>query len=268
MEGPNLRDFKMNGFKNDMNYNLVFLAGGPGLSSYSFHKLKPLSKIARLHFFDPMGTKSPLEVEPNYKNLLNEIKDYICDLENVILCGHSFGGIQAVDLAEQSQNNIKGLVCLATPISKDAFKVLNDNFLKFKSIEGDALTNKLASFPSNDVYKDWYIHFKDFYFNPSHSSLMIDAIKNDTLSVNNYSHAISEASLKENKLIKLKNKNIPKLLLFGEVDNVLPKESAQNQANLGGFELEMIKDAGHFIHYENPQQTIELIEQFIKGVKK
>lgn len=255
----------MKGFDLNINYNLVFLAGGPGLSSYSFKKLSPLREIAELHFYNPMGTVEPLNVVPSYDNLLNEIIDYIDPLENVILCGHSFGGIQAIDLASQDRKNIKGLISIASPVSADSFKILNENFSKFQTELGDMVTRELASNPSNEVYKKWYLHFKDFYFYPKHSQTMIEAITNDSVCVKNYIQAISTASEKEDSIQRLQNISIPKLLIYGEFDNVLPEQSAKSEAALGDFLLRKVNTSGHFPHYENSDQTIHIIKSFLQG---
>ena len=250
--------------------NLVFLSGGPGLSSLSFMPLKELESSFNLHFLDPMGTNSKLSVEPTYQNLLNEIESYIQDIPNVILCGHSFGGIQAVEIASKDNSNILGIIAIGSPVSQNAFKVLNKNFDVELTQEQMELSKKLQDAPTNGIYKDWFFAYRDFYFNPATSSESISVITDDNVCVKSYSSAIMESSTKESCLKALKSKNINKLFITGELDKVLPPASAKHEAEMGGFELEVIENAGHFAHYESPKETIKIIMDFLStmgGIK-
>ena len=62
--------------------NLVFISGGPGLSSMSFMPLKELESSFNLHFLDTMGTNTELSVEPTYQNLLNSFSEEKNNLKN------------------------------------------------------------------------------------------------------------------------------------------------------------------------------------------
>lgn len=85
--------------------------------------------------------------------------------------------------------------------------------------------------------------------------------------VKSYSEAIAESATKEDRLLKLKSVDIPKLFITGDADLVMPPESAKEEAELGGFDFKIVNKAGHFAHYERPQQTIELINSFLSGEK-
>jgi len=251
-------------FKNENSrLNLVFIAGGPGLSSISFNKLMPLQDKFSLYFIDPMGTTSALGEIPNYSNLLNEIKNSIKDLDNVILCGHSFGGIQAIDIASESRSNIKGLIVIGTPVSEDAFSILGKNFDEGITKEQNLITDKLENEPTDEIYKQWFYSYRDFYFNPEKSDQLISVIMDDSVCVKSYSEAIEESSAKQDKILKLKKIKIPKLFIAGDLDKVMPPKSAQHESELGGFKLEVIEGAGHFIHYECPEKTIQVINNFL-----
>jgi pimeloyl-ACP methyl ester carboxylesterase len=243
--------------------NLVFIPGGPGLSSISFEKLMPLKEKCSLHFFDPMGTTSELKVTPTYSNLLNELKESIKHLDNIVLCGHSFGGIQAIDLASQNPENIKGLIAISSPVSKNAFSIIEKNFESEASIEKNEISNRLANNPTNEIYKEWFYIFRDFYFNPKKSNEHISIVTEDSVCVRNYSEAITESSQKSETLLNLKKVSIPKLFITGSLDMIMPPLSAKYEATVGGFNLEIIKNAGHFVHYECPKEVIKIISKFL-----
>lgn len=245
------------------NLNLVFVSGGPGLSSLSFKPLVSLSDNFNLHFLDAMGTTSELKTEPNYSNLLEEIEDYISNIPNVVLCGHSFGGIQAIDITSKMKSNIIGLIVIGSPVTGNAFKILNQNFDIELSQAHIDISKKLENSPTNEIYKEWFFVYRDFYFNPKTSINNIKVITDDTVCVKSYSNAIAESATKEECLQSLNNLNIPKLFITGELDQVMPPSSAKHEADIGGFDLAVVNDAGHFVHYESPNETIELINNFL-----
>lgn len=244
-------------------FNLVFVPGGPGLSSKSFSRLEDLKNDFGLYFFDPMGTTTPLKTDPTYEVLLNEIKDAVTNIENVILCGHSAGGIQSIDLASQGLKNIKGVIAIGSPVTEHAFEVLNKGFDVEFSDEQKDLNYKLDHAPTDQIYKDWFSAFRDFYFNPKTAHKDIEVIMQDAVCVKNYSMSISESATKESSLKKLKDMNLLRLYIAGDLDRVLPPDSAKHEANLGGFDLTLIKNAGHFVQHERPKETMDVIRNFL-----
>lgn len=245
-------------------YNIVFIPGGPGLSSISFNLLEDLKSEFSLYFFDPMGTKCPLKEVPTYSALLNELKESITNIDNLILCGHSFGGIQAIDLASQDLANVKGIIAIGAPVSANAFEIIGKNFSVELNEDQKRLADLLENDPTNETYKEWMIAYKDFYFNPETSSKGIKAIEDDSLCVRSYLEAINESATKEECLKSIKDKNILKLYITGSKEKILPPTSARHEAMLGGFDLEIINHGGHFVHYECPQETMNIIKNYLK----
>ncbi len=247
----------------DAKFNLVFIPGGPGLSSISFSPLEELKKSFGLYLFDPMGTTTSLKATPTYEALLSELKDSISEIENIILCGHSFGGIQAIDLASQELPNIKGVIAIGSPVSSHAFEIIGKNFDVELNEDQKRLADLLANDPTDEIYKEWMIAYKDFYFNPKTSDIGVEAIRQDSLCVRSYKEAINESTTKEEKLISLKYKDIFKLYISGAEEKILPPDSAKHEAALGGFDLEIINNGGHFVHYECPQETMDIIKNYL-----
>ena len=251
-------------FKNSKsNINLVFIPGGPGLSSASFNQLMPLNEKFSLFYFDPMGTTTELKQVPNYSNLLGELKNVIKNLDNVVLCGHSFGGIQAIDILSENLNNIMKLIVLGSPVSENAFTILKENFKTGITEKHNIISDKLTNQPTDEIFKEWFYIYRDFYFNPKKSDELISIITEDAVCVKNYSEAIAESFQKSEKLNEVKNIDIPKLFIAGALDRITPPKSAEYDANKGGFELKIVENAGHFVHYECPKSTIKIINEFL-----
>ncbi|MFT6631887.1 MAG: pimeloyl-ACP methyl ester carboxylesterase [Bacteriovoracaceae bacterium] len=247
--------------------NLVFIPGGPGLSSISFDKLHPLKEKYSLFFLNPMGTTTKPNDVHDYDALLNEVKNSIKDMDNVVLCGHSFGGIQAIDIATNNYPNIKGLIVIGSPVSSKAFVSLGKRFESGITEKHTAISEKLENQPTDELYKEWFYIYRNFYFHPDNADQNIATITDDSVCVKSYTEAIAESATKEDRLYRLKSISIPKLFITGDADLVMSPKSAKDEANLGGFDLKIIKNAGHFAHYEQPQQTIETIDEFLSKGK-
>ena len=254
-----LKEFKNKNSK----INIVFIPGGPGLSSISFKELMPLRKKYSLYFFNPMGTTTKLKKIPSYYVLLKELKDSTKGLDNVVLCGHSFGGIQVIDIASDNPPNIKGVIAISAPVSKNAFSILFRSFKKESTEKHHNISEKMKIESSDETYKQWFYVHRDFYFNPQRSNDLISIIKDDSVCVKNYLGALNESSQKFDKLDKIKNIKIPKLFISGYLDKVVPPKSAKYEAEKGGFQLKIVQNAGHFIHYECPEDTIKIIDGFL-----
>ncbi len=58
---------------------------------------------------------------------------------------------------------------------------------------------------------------------------------------------------------------VPTLLIYGNDDKATPISYGQIFAKLiKGSRLEIIDDAGHFVHHDQPKQTIKIIKEFLK----
>lgn len=58
---------------------------------------------------------------------------------------------------------------------------------------------------------------------------------------------------------------IPALLIYGESDRAVPLADGQKYNELiKGSKLEVLKDTGHFVHTERPEETLKLIEAFLR----
>lgn len=58
--------------------------------------------------------------------------------------------------------------------------------------------------------------------------------------------------------------SIPTLLIFGRDDTAVPPSDAEHYHELiVNSELHIIKDAGHFVHLDQPQKTTHLLQEFL-----
>ena len=147
--------------------NIVMLSGGPGLEPNSFFPLGNLLEAFNVYYFYPTGTNgSEQDQIPTYDELLLEIQEELSTLDSFYLCGHSFGGIQAVELAQRNASKILGLICLATPLSLSSFEKLGQNFLTLQTEEDKAFDEALSTNPTDQNYLKWFDNYARLYFAP------------------------------------------------------------------------------------------------------
>ena len=117
---------KMN---NDNFNNILLIPGGPGLSSSTLKVFDKLSDNFNLHYFDTQGT-GETSFNPNLDidDIMKAIAEKTSHLENLIVLGHSFGGLIAAQLVNLP--NVIEIVCIATPLSEDAFSKVGENYQK------------------------------------------------------------------------------------------------------------------------------------------
>jgi pimeloyl-ACP methyl ester carboxylesterase len=244
--------------------NLILIPGGPGLGPVSFGPLATLIKNINVFFYYPTGTYGDhADKLISYEEQIEELKIEVENLDNVYLCGHSFGGIQAVDLALRISPRVKGIICIASPFSSEAFKEVERNGSKNKTLEQIKMDDVFVNDPSNENYKRWFASYAHLYFSSSNVVQGHNMLLDDSVNVKNYLGARAAAALKEQLLMEIKKSSIRRLFVTGEKDRLLPVEILREESSLGGFMFKVIKDAGHFVHFDQAENTSALIEEFV-----
>lgn len=250
--------------------NLVLIPGGPGLSPLSFEPLLKFLEGMNVYFYYPTGTYEGSDGENfSYTEQLDDLLEAISSLTNITLCGHSFGGILAVDTFLKDSSNIDGLISIASPFSEAAFQSVGENFSKHETNDQKEKAELFKNEPSDINYRNWFASCAPHYFAKHNVEQGHKMLLSDKVSSKAFIEAREEASQKEKLLKKLQQKSCKKLFLAGEKDNLLPPEVLRKDSKHGDFEFKMIEDAGHFVHFDCPQASAEQINNFIskKGGK-
>ncbi len=126
---------------------IVFLHGlvMDNLSSWFFTVAGSARKTARVLLYDLRGHGFSEQPSTGYR-----IKDHLCDLtsllntlaidEPVILVGNSFGGMMALNFAQQYPDRVKGLVLIDAELNDDAWQ---RGMLNSLGLKGDARDAKI-----------------------------------------------------------------------------------------------------------------------------
>ncbi|MCM2349723.1 MAG: alpha/beta hydrolase [Bacteriovoracaceae bacterium] len=253
--------------KNKLNHlapNILLIPGGPGLGSDSFEAFSSCFKNINVYFFHPTGTTCEDSTEiSSYNDQLLELSKEIKKLGTVYLCGHSFGGIQAVDIALRLPALIKGVICLASPFSENAFKELSINFNREKTSEQVMMSEIFEKNPTNENYQKWFATYSNIYFSKSKIEAGRKLLLEGRVNVKNYLGATNEASRKAHLLNEIQTSRVKKLFIAGNEDHLLPPHILKSDSDSGSFVFKTIDNAGHFVHFEEPEKTAKIVEDFI-----
>jgi len=178
------------------------------------------------------------------------VKDILRDLEirNIILIGHSYGGMISTYLSNQSDLNVLALISLEGNLTKgdcgESLNVSKLSFSDFKPYYND-LISKLDSIPTfAEQYRaDALKKIPDHVFYKS-------------------SKTIVEWSMTSNLLKIFTNLNTPKLLIIGSESGYQTKPNDRHTA------IKPIERTGHFMLLEEQIKTSKIIIDFIRNMKK
>ncbi len=257
---------------------LIVVHGGPGMAhDYLF---KPFSRLAakhRLVFYDQMGNGLSDEFRENEKagvgDLVEELEGVrkAFGLGAVDLAGQSWGAVIAVQYAAKYPQNVHKLLLLEpAPGSSEFLPAFQQAILGRLGPEDKQQLAALSQDPAlkSDpaLYRKWInLRFKAYYFDPGRQDLDKLAYF-DSARVKKFfaSSAMFGPYLTDFDLYgMMKGIACPVLIVHGDHD-VIPNAAVERMAqSLANAELRIVKDSGHFVHVEKPEEYFSAIEEFL-----
>ncbi len=241
---------------------VVFIPGGPCLSSKTLSGLEVLNRSFDVVFLDPPGTGGLPDIEKqDFNSVLGSMETELKSLRRpIILAGHSFGGYQAAKLVEINQTRYVGLICLATPFLDETYSGLVEQYTKYMTAELRATEEKWTQNKTVESMRDWLASYGALYFTEETIAQGKKLLLEDKMSLQAFL-GMSTAVKDQEKLLKfLEASPIKKLFLAGEKDNLIPPSLLEKDARTGGFEFHILKDAAHFINLNQSETVARLIE--------
>ena len=191
-------------------------------------------------------------------------------LQHVVLCGHSMGGQIAMTLLLNAPDAAEKMV-LCAPAGFEQFNVFEKTM--YRSVLGFAdMFSSDESSLRNSIYTS-------FYKNPSQADGMIEDMVGILKSYPSSKYKkMMEASidgmLNEPVYTRLGEIAVPVLVIFGEIDALIPNkllhpistdQLARNAiSKMQHAELAMIPFAGHFVQWEQATKVNDVIATFLK----
>jgi proline iminopeptidase len=268
---------------------VIVLHGGPDFDhSYLLPELDRLADSFHLIYFDQRGRgRSAEHVQPEDVTLASDISDIEAvrqyfKLDSVVLLGHSWGTVLALEYALRYPGRVSHLILMnPAPASADDYKELRKEWLEKRPDE----MNRRKAIADTAAYKEgdpdaviayYRVHFKPALARPDDYEKVIARLKASfTREGILKSRAIEARLMTEtwsfpdyNLLPKLKSLNVPTLVITGDHE-FIPVATAEHIAQaIPNARLVKLKDCGHFSYLESPIALREQIDAFFQGNKQ
>lgn len=282
------------GIGSKKNYPIIYLHGGPGghISDRDIRVLSPLSQDGYdIFFYDQIGSGQSARIdninEYTVDRHLKDLKEIISKVgaEKVILIGQSWGAILATLFTADNSAMVEKIILSSPgpiyPVMQELRNVTAPDSLHLKTAfysnnQGNEKTNNLriktitfwaTSFHkklASDHEADDFATYLNFEVNKSTVCDTAKILKAEAGS-GFYAAVMTFNSLVqiEDPRPKLKNSNIPSLILKGQCDNQKWGFTNEYLELFHNHQFAFIPGAGHFISVEQPKSYIKAIKEFL-----
>lgn len=271
---------------------IIVLHGGPDFDhSYLLPELDRLSGSYHLIYYDQRGRgRSADGVKPEDVTLASDIADIekvrqYYHLDSVVLLGHSWGTVLALEYALRYPGRVSHLVLMnPAPASEADYKQLRNDWLEKRADD----MQKRKAIADTTAYKEadpdavvayYRIHFKPALARSEDYDKLIARMQASFIRQGNA--GIIKARAVESRLMtetwslsgydllpRLKSVRIPTLVISGDHE-FIPADTAEHIAQaIPNARLVTLKDCGHFTYLECPVAVREQIDAFFAGKKK
>jgi pimeloyl-ACP methyl ester carboxylesterase len=239
-----------NGF-DEQAQSLFFIHGSGGdhsLWSFQYARLNKNFNIVAVDLPGHGSSEGSGESDINTYSLWVKKLFDVLQMKNVIIIGHSLGAAIALTLAADFSSMIKGIAAvgggLKMPVNPAIFELL-----KKEPETAFELMGKFSLAKEN----------RTKLAEPLKKSMVagnIESLYNDLV-------ACDKMDLTD----KVKKINLPSLIMCGEEDKMTPPQlSREISANINGSKTCFIKNAGHMVMMENPEEFNEALIAFAKSI--
>lgn len=227
----------------DSNVNLVFVHGTGCNRNFLRSTAEELKQYNR-YLIDLPGHGDSEDTGYSLENYINSICDFISDMENVILMGHSLGGCIVIGIAIRNPKSVKGVVISNSGASFPKIDSVLLESIKYNSIDMERFGQLLGDVDNPDVQKaGLYLESLDVILKDANIALSINF---------------------ENDLNKI---NVPVCILGGEKDEFTYPEYSDNlNDKIKNSKLYILNDAKHSLPIARKKEATKLITDFVDSL--
>jgi proline iminopeptidase len=264
---------------------IIVLHGGPDFDhSYLLPDLDRLSDSYHLIYYDQRGRgRSADRVKPEDVTLASDIEDIekvrqFFHLNSVVLLGHSWGTVLALEYALRYRDRVSRLILMnPAPASADDYKHLRKEWLEKRpdDMERRKAISATAAYKEGDpeaVIAYYRIHFKPALARPEDYEKIIARLSASFTKEGILKARAIEARLMDetwsspeyNLLPKFKSLRIPALVISGDHE-FIPLATAEHITEaIPNAHMVTLKGCGHFSYLECPVSVREQIDAFFR----
>jgi pimeloyl-ACP methyl ester carboxylesterase len=247
----------------------LILIAGLGYDLWMWHKMVPgLAEHFQVLVFDNRGVGGTDKPEGPYtaQMLAADTAGLMeaLDIQRAAVMGHSMGGFVAQELALSRADLVGKLVLSATnfggprhvPVTQEALAVLTDMEADpVERLRRGILISCAPGFSERhpEIVEEWLAYRVQNPILPAPYQAQM---------------AIGLGLMAEEACFehRLKEIQVPTLILFGEHDKVVPPANAELLANeISDNRIEILPDAGHFFPFEVPKAANAVVVGFLKS---
>lgn len=271
---------------------IIVLHGGPDFDhSYLLPELDRLSDSYRLIYYDQRGRGQSAEgVKPEDVTLASDIEDIekvrqYYHLDSVVLLGHSWGTVLALEYALRYPGRLSHLILMNPgPASTDDYKQLRTEWLEKRADD----MQKRKAIADTAAYKEadpeavvayYRIHFKPGLARSEDYEKLISRMQ--AAFIRQGKEGILKARAVESRLMsetwaapdynllpRLKGLHIPTLVITADHE-FIPISTAEHITQaIPNARMVTLRDCGHFSYMESPLAVREQIDSLFRGKMK
>jgi proline iminopeptidase len=271
---------------------IIVLHGGPDFDhSYLLPEMDRLSDSYRLVYYDQRGRgRSADGVKPEDVTLASDIADIekvrqYYHLDSVVLLGHSWGTVLALEYALRYPGRVSHLILMNPgPASADDYKQLKSEWMEKRpeDMERRKAIAATAAFQEADpeaVVASYRIHFKPALARSEDYEKLISRMQAAFIQQGNAgilkARAVESRLMTEtwaapeyNLIPRIKSLRIPTLVITADHE-FIPISAAEHIAQaIPNARMVTLKDCGHFAYMESPVAVREQIDSLLRGKMK
>lgn len=207
---------------------------------------------------------SNLYSQDNHVKYILKAADYL-QLEKFVIVGYSMGGRLAVSFAVQYPKRITALV-----LESASFGIEDDVERKNRIRDDRKLAEMIEKIGINDFINYWYSIplFNTLKKLPSkkiEGLLQKRKVSNNKMGLKNSLIGFSPGEMRY-LVPKLKNIDSPVLFIAGEEDKKYVEIGNKVIGEFQSSELNIVKNCGHNVHFENPEEFLKLLSSFLSNI--
>lgn len=247
-----------------MSANWLFIPS-PGLSSDSLTELANLldnQVNAALWMLDYPGDGDNVSENFNFANWQPALVEGITALNHPVLIAHSTGGMYVQSIPEL-ETLASGLIFIGSAPNMGWKEACDHHMQENMSAEMHNCATKYGMEPSDEALRRLIMASMKFSFMPK--SFIAASKMLQRLAINHSAADWSDTHFDIDYKAKAVPQLLPTLILGGEYDQIIPLTvySDREEYHRKNIRVQSISQAGHFPWFDNPEETLEVILDFV-----